>query len=80
MPTDGILKGYLEFSVKNGKRSDLGVDPKQLFNIQEHPTTIFIVKTSFRRSKYCLEFSIFSRIAKIFLDDRFIHVQFANLI
>ena len=80
MPIDGILKGYLEFSVKNGERSDLGVDAKQLFNIQEHPTTIFIVKKSFRRSKYCLEFSIFSRIAKIFLDDRFIHVQFANLI
>ena len=79
MPIDGILKGYLEFSVKNGERSDLGVDAKQLFNIQEHPTTIFIVKKSFRRSKYCLEFSIFSRIAKIFLDDRFIHVQFANL-
>ena len=80
MPIDGILKGYFEFSVKNGERSDLGVDAKQLFNIQEHPTTIFIVKKSFRRSKYCLEFSIFSRIAKIFLDDRFIHVQFANLI
>ena len=80
MPIDGILKGYLEFSVKNGERSDLGVDAKQLFNIQEHPTTIFIVTKSFRRSKYCLEFSIFSRIAKIFLDDRFIHVQFAKLI
>ena len=50
MPIEGILKGYLEFSVENGKRSDLGVDPKQLFNIQEHPTTIFIVKQLFEEA------------------------------